>query len=154
MFQIGSPSCPAQLAQVLAAPHLAMVETLAEGQASSQRHPHRGWNRGAYAHLLKFYRTFWPITYSSAYTEWFKCTQIDSTAPTWRLRDTTAPAASISGFRPTPAITHFFLTQCIACGGDYTFAGKLQRDLVTEWSAARTYPSLTLERTRNIAFLI
>lgn len=34
-----SPGCPAQPAQVPAAPHLALVEDVAEGQAHAQRYP-------------------------------------------------------------------------------------------------------------------
>lgn len=50
------PGCPAQLAQVLAAAHLALVEVVAEGQAHAQRHPRRGRDRGTYTYFEIYQR--------------------------------------------------------------------------------------------------
>lgn len=102
--QSGSPSCPAQLAQIPAAPHLALVEDVAEGQAPPQRHPRRGWARGKYlstltnSYLINMMKHLWPNKINSQRESG---TKIVLTAPTWRLRDTAAPAASISGILPT-----------------------------------------------------
>lgn len=46
-----SPGCPAQPAQVPQAPHLALVEVVAEGQAHAQRYPRWGRDRGTYQNL-------------------------------------------------------------------------------------------------------
>ena len=42
------PGGAAQPAQVHAAAPVAMVETVAEGEAYAKRHAHRGWDEGSY----------------------------------------------------------------------------------------------------------
>jgi hypothetical protein len=42
------PGGTAKPSQVLAAPHMAMVETVAEGEANAQRHTHRRRDEGTY----------------------------------------------------------------------------------------------------------
>lgn len=41
----GAPSVPKKLAQIPQIAYMALVQIVAEGQTTSQRHPHRGWNR-------------------------------------------------------------------------------------------------------------
>lgn len=45
----GPPSVPEEFAQIPQVAYLAMVQTVAEGQATPQRHPYRGWDRGKWS---------------------------------------------------------------------------------------------------------
>lgn len=48
LLQDCSPGGAAKPPQVPAAAHMAMVETVAEGEAHAERHAHRGRNEGTY----------------------------------------------------------------------------------------------------------
>lgn len=150
VIQVGSPSCPTQLAQIPAAPHLALVEVVAEGQAPPQRHPRRGRDRGEYLCCV-------PVPALTALR--YRCAteardsgepQIAPAAPTCRLRDTAAhllrhfgpPAGTARAARPPSALG-------VRVRGRRSLALELEL-----WSAvssgavrgARTTPH-TLERT-------